>query len=167
MASWTRTGAQLTKEVFDYLYDLPLALLEEEDFTLVHASPRHPIWEYILSPKDAQPNFKHFDSHYCLVGHTHIPITFQEGEDSNDLCEPLLPGIDYGSLSLNQRRSIINPGSVGQPRDDDPRAAYGILNIEAKTFEQKRVPYAVEVTQEKMKDLKFPARIWQRLSLGE
>jgi len=163
-AKWTAT--QLTGPAYDYLYNLPVGLFRG-DFTLVHASPSHPIWQYLMSPKDAQPNFKHFDTLYCLVGHTHIPITFQEAEEPNAMCEALIPGAHYKTLALEQRRLIINPGSVGQPRDDDPRAAYGLLDVEANTFEQRRVPYSVEVTQEKMKAFNFPARIWQRLAMGE
>jgi len=61
---------------------------------------------------------------------------------------------------------IINPGSVGQPRDGDARAAYGILDVEAKSFEYRRTSYPVSVTQEKMKAYDFPARLWNRLAFG-
>ena len=162
---WSRE--RLTCRVFEYLDNLPVALIKEEAYTLVHASPRHPIWEYIMSPKIAQSNFNHFDTSYCFVGHTHVPIVFKEDPESTTFCEVVTPKFNDGFIPLGEQRLIINPGSVGQPRDDDPRAAYGILDIEAKTFEYRRVSYPVEVTQQKMKEYDLPESIWLRLALGE
>lgn len=161
---WTRE--QLTDEVRDYLDQLPIALVQEEIYTLVHGSPRHPIWEYILYPAVAQPNFKQFSTSYCFVGHTHSPIIFQESIDPNGLCDAIIPEFNNGPISLGMQRLIINPGSVGQPRDGDARAAYGILDIEKHEFEHRRITYPVSVTQEKMKDYDFPARLWNRLAFG-
>ena len=163
-ALWTRN--QLNDDVRKYLKSLPVGVINQH-FTLAHASPRHPIWEYIISPKVAQPNFKHFDTPYCFVGHSHIPMTFREAEEPDTMCEALIPGLDYETLELDRQRLIINPGSVGQPRNDDPRAAYGILDTDAQTFEQRRVEYPVEETQELMKSLQFPVHTWRRLSFGE
>jgi predicted phosphodiesterase len=161
---WTRE--QLTDEVRDYLDQLPIALVEEEIYTLVHGSPRHPIWEYILYPAVAQPNFKQFSTSYCFVGHTHSPIIFQESIDPNGLCDAIIPEFNNGPISLGTQRLIINPGSVGQPRDGDARAAYGLLDVEKNEFEHRRITYPVSVTQEKMKDYDFPARLWNRLAFG-
>lgn len=161
---WTRD--QLTPEVRDYLDALPIALVEEEIFTLVHGSPRHPIWEYILYPAVAQPNFKQFTTPYCFVGHTHSPVIFEEAEDPAQMCEAFIPEFNNGPNELGDRRLIINPGSVGQPRDGDARAAYGILDIEARSFEHRRVTYPISVTQEKMKQHDFPPRLWNRLAFG-
>jgi diadenosine tetraphosphatase ApaH/serine/threonine PP2A family protein phosphatase len=162
---WTRE--QITTPVFDYLEKLPVALVEEERYTLVHASPRHPIWEYILSPKIAQPNFKHFHTSYCFVGHTHQPAIFKEAETADTLCEGRLPTFNTGPWELGERRLIINPGSIGQPRDGDSRAAYAILDVAANSLENRRVSYPVAVTQQKMKQFNFPMRLWQRLALGQ
>ena len=161
---WTRE--QLTDKVRDYLNNLDTGLIREELYTLVHGSPRHPIWEYILSPTIAQPNFKQFNTPYCFVGHTHSPIIFQEALKPETLCEPLMAEFNNGPMLLGERRLIINPGSVGQPRDGDARAAYGILDVEAKSFEYRRTSYPVSVTQEKMKAYDFPARLWNRLAFG-
>jgi predicted phosphodiesterase len=161
---WTRD--QLTPDVRDYLDNLPIALVEEQIYTLVHGSPRHPIWEYILYPAVAQPNFKHFSTPYCFVGHTHSPVIFIEAENPKAPCEAAVPEFNNGPIQLGERRLIINPGSVGQPRDGDARAAYGILDVETETFEHKRIPYRVAVTQEKMKKYDFPARLWKRLAFG-
>lgn len=161
---WTRE--QLTAEVRDYLDNLPTGLIEEKIFTLVHGSPRHHIWEYILNAPVAQPNFKHFDTPYCFVGHTHSPAIFLESEDPRQLCEYSVPQYNNGPLQLGERRLIINPGSVGQPRDGDARAAYGILDTGTLTFEHRRVKYPVSVTQDKMKAHDFPIRLWKRLAFG-
>jgi len=161
---WTRK--QLTKKVRDYLDSLPIALVEEDIFTLVHGSPRHPIWEYVLYPAVAQPNFKQFDTPYCFVGHTHSPIIFEEAETPKKMCTAYIPEFNNGPIMLGNQRLIINPGSVGQPRDGDARAAYGILDTDKKSFEFRRVTYPVNVTQEKMKSYDFPPRLWNRLAFG-
>ncbi len=161
---WTRD--QLVDDVRNYLDKLPLALVEEELYTLVHGSPRHPIWEYILYPAVAQPNFKQFNTTYCFVGHTHSPIFFKEATESGALCEATVPEFNNSPVELGEQRLIINPGSVGQPRDGDARAAYGILDVEAMSFEHRRASYPISETQEKMKELDFPARLWNRLAFG-
>ena len=161
---WTRE--QLTNKVQDFLDNLPIALIEEEIFTLVHGSPRHPIWEYILYPAVAQPNFKQFNTSFCFVGHTHSPVIFQEAAEAGEMCEAFIPEFNNGPIKLGERRLIINPGSVGQPRDGDARAAYGILDIDMQTFEHRRVTYPISITQEKMKKEDFPPRLWNRLAFG-
>ena len=70
------TAQQLTAENIDYLQNLPLSVCQE-DFTLVHGSPREPIWEYLLSIEGAQENFSYFETAYCLVGHSHVPLIFE------------------------------------------------------------------------------------------
>jgi len=161
---WTRE--QLTDEVHNYLDNLPIALVEEEIFTLVHGSPRHPIWEYILYPAVADPNFKQFNTPYCFVGHTHSPVIFEESEEPDEVCKAYIPDFNNEVLTLGDARLIINPGSVGQPRDGDARAAYGILDTETHTFAHHRVAYPISVTQEKMKQYDFPPRLWNRLAFG-
>ncbi len=161
---WTRE--QLTDGVREYLEGLPIALIEEDIYTLVHGSPRHPIWEYILYPAVAQPNFKQFDTPYCFVGHTHSPVIFQEAPSSGEMCEMIEPDFNSDPFTLADPRLIINPGSVGQPRDGDARAAYGILDTETNSFEHRRITYPVSETQLKMKAHNFPARLWNRLAFG-
>ncbi|MFQ5578883.1 MAG: metallophosphoesterase family protein, partial [Anaerolineae bacterium] len=163
-ALWTRD--RLTAANKDYLDGLPLHLLKEEVFTLVHGSPRHPIWEYILYPKIAQVNFEHFETTYCLVGHTHSPMVFAQAADPNAMCEAIIPEPDLHRQKLNTRRLIINPGSVGQPRDGDARAAYGLLDTATMEFTIKRVAYPIADVQEVMKDYSFPPKLWNRLAFG-
>jgi diadenosine tetraphosphatase ApaH/serine/threonine PP2A family protein phosphatase len=161
---WTRNV--LTEGNHRFLQELPVALIQEEQFTLVHGSPRHPIWEYILYPAVAQVNFDHFSNHYCLVGHTHSPVIFYAPEEPGGICRAYVPSANNGPEALGNQRLILNPGSIGQPRDGDPRASYGILNLDNLTFEYRRIPYPIAETQERMQRLSFPSRLINRLSFG-
>jgi predicted phosphodiesterase len=138
----------------------------EQNYTLAHGSPRQPIWEYILDPLTAELNFPAFETPICLVGHTHVPISFYMPDSSDDhLCEPRAPRYNQ-PVSLASGRWIINPGSVGQPRDGNPRAAYAILDPEASTLEHRRVEYPVGLTQSRMRAVKLPHRLVERLAVG-
>jgi diadenosine tetraphosphatase ApaH/serine/threonine PP2A family protein phosphatase len=148
-----------------YLQNLP-PRREERGYTLAHGSPRQPIWEYILDPLTAELNFSAFETRICFVGHTHVPVSFYLPEPSDDhLCDPRPPFYDE-AISLASGRWIINPGSVGQPRDGNPDASYVILDLNANTLKRRRVEYPIEITQEKMRAAKLPVRLIERLSVG-
>jgi diadenosine tetraphosphatase ApaH/serine/threonine PP2A family protein phosphatase len=158
---WTQR--QLTEANVAYLRQLPLSVVKD-GFTLVHGSPREPIWEYILYPPIAQRNFEHLETPHCLVGHTHVPVAFRlDAEAGNLETEHLVEG---RPLSLAPGRLIINPGSVGQPRDGDARASYAILDTEAGTLECRRVAYDIAEVQERMEEAGLPQRNVTRLSYG-
>ena len=157
---------RLKSENYDYLYNLPLILREEIIFTLVHASLRHPIWEYITSARVAQLNFGHLETPYCLVGHTHSPVIYAEATPPRPVCEQIIPTPGQHTQKLNQHRLIINPGSVGQPRDGDARASYGILDSEKMEFQIKRAAYNVESVQTLMQQHEFPTKLWKRIAFG-
>jgi predicted phosphodiesterase len=160
---WTRE--KLSPESLEYLENLPRTVIEE-GFTLVHGSPRQPIWEYILYPSIAMSNFAYFDTQVCFVGHTHTPMIFRyEHLNSGGTCLPL-PFPQSGPFPLGEERMIINPGSVGQPRDGDPRASYAILDTDEATLEYHRIPYPVEITQRKMMEEGLPLRLIARLGYG-
>lgn len=161
---WTRN--ELAESNIQFVQSLPIAMVQEEHFTLVHGSPRHPIWEYILYPAVAQVNFEHFSTRYCLVGHTHSPVIFHAPNESDGICEAQVPSTNNGPEPLGKQRLILNPGSVGQPRDGDPRASYGILDTDQFTFEYRRIPYPITEVQERMQKLGFPSRLINRLSFG-
>lgn len=161
---WTRSA--LTAANLDFLDQLEVSLVEEERFTMVHGSPRFPVWEYILHPEAAQANFPHFFSPYCMVGHTHSPVLFVENLNEPKPCSMVAPSFNDGPQPLPAERMILNPGSVGQPRDGDARAAYAILDTEANTFSFRRAAYAVEETQRNMAHLKFAPRLVGRLGFG-
>ncbi len=156
---WTRSV--LTPDAYTYLESLPTTLVKGA-FTLAHASPRQPVWEYILDVYTATINFDYFDTSYCLVGHTHVPLLFSE--ESNQIV-PYRPQYAEPVL-LNGSRCIINPGSVGQPRDSDPRAAYALLDTEDLTWEYRRVAYPVGETQEQMRQIGMPDKLIKRLEHG-
>ena len=157
------TEHQLGPQEADYLTDLPM-LVHEDDFTLAHGSPREPIWEYLLSTYSALINFDYFNTDYCLVGHSHVPLVF-ESSAVNGECVFHELQID-SPLSLTESRLIVNPGSVGQPRDGDPRASYAIYDSDDKVIWYHRVPYEIAATQQKMTDYGLPSRLASRLSHG-
>ena len=155
------TAQQLTAENIDYLQNLPLSICQD-DFTLVHGSPREPIWEYLLSIEGAQENFAHFETVYCLVGHSHVPLIFELVDDK--VVYRMFP--KGANLELGEIRMIINPGGVGQPRDGDPRASYALYDAEARTVHHYRVEYDIPATQKKMEEQGLPTPLILRLSVG-
>ncbi len=160
---WNRQ--QLTPDNLAYLEARPETLVEGW-FTLNHGSPRHPIWEYIIYASTAQTNFEYFDGPFCFVGHTHTPTIFRLHSNSDDeTCETITPPLNT-PMALGPERLIINPGSVGQPRDGDPRASYALLDGETLTVEYRRVAYPVEKTQAKMMGHDLPLRLVLRLGYG-
>ena len=159
--AWTQS--ELTPAVIEYLRGLPTHT-ERNGFCMAHASPREPVWEYILDANLAYANFAFFSTSICLVGHTHIPIIF-ELDDQRRRCETMIPRFP-DPVTLGVYRMIINPGSVGQPRDGDPRASYAMLDTESMTWEFCRVDYSVEITQERMRARGLPRRLIDRLEVG-
>ncbi len=157
------TARELTDENRGYLRGLP-PLHVAAPFTLAHASPRHPVWEYILDLQTALENFEQFQTPVCLVGHSHIPALFLLDEAAAELSFYLVG--DGEAMDLSRGRMIANPGSVGQPRDGDPRASYAVLDDEAQTWTIHRVPYDIAETQHRMRDHKLPARLVERLEFG-
>lgn len=158
-ARWT--VEQLTGGQTEYLQSLPLTR-EIGDFRLVHASPSDRLLEYILSPSIAEKNFDFFQERFCLAGHTHIPMAYKW---ENGLCTavPLMPGI---GLMMGEARMIINPGSVGQPRDGDPRASYAILDTDGGVLRVHRVAYDIDAAQEKIVKAGLPLGLATRLEQG-
>ena len=156
------TTQQLSLEDVEYLSNLPL-VIERDNFTLVHGSPRDPIWEYLLSTSSAGENFAFFRSQFCLVGHSHAPLIFEYNEAK--ACSLSKFPADT-EIRLAENRLIINPGAIGQPRDGDPRASYAIYDSESRTIKQYRIPYDIRITQAKMIEYGLPIRLVTRLSYG-
>jgi diadenosine tetraphosphatase ApaH/serine/threonine PP2A family protein phosphatase len=155
------TAKQLTDADAGFLAALP-TVTEREGFTLVHGSPREPVWEYLVSIGTARESFSHFETRFCLVGHTHMPLVFKQ-EESGASFIPFTEGV---GLVLGKGRLIINPGSVGQPRDGDPRASYAILDSEAGVVRLHRVPYDINEVQFKIIKNNLPVRLSVRLGQG-
>ncbi|HEX2912671.1 MAG TPA: metallophosphoesterase family protein [Chloroflexia bacterium] len=170
---WTRT--QLTQENLDWLESLkPMAVFNEK-VTLAHGSPSEPVWEYLTTPHSAARNFESFDTQLCFVGHTHLPRSFRLKDSELEVAlagafnlprsEMRIP--DEGeTIELGENRYIINPGSVGQPRDGDRRAAYAVFDSENLTVTFGRASYDVAATQEMMRKAHLPDRLIMRLDYG-
>lgn len=152
----------MKQENMDFIKKLPEKFVDGE-VTLVHGSPRNPVWEYILDWQIAMYNFEFFETDFCFVGHTHIPVVFEMTEDeSNYHLEILNP---TGPVEI-RKRAIVNPGSVGQPRDRDSRAAYAIFNTESHLWTPKRVQYDIASVQQRIVRAGLPERNSIRLVDG-
>ncbi len=160
-ALWT--GRQLREPSRRLLEGLPLRE-QRGAFALAHGSPREPLWEYLTSSWVARPSFDHFDTPYCLVGHTHLPAVFSYDPRLDRCLMRDFPPEE--PLPLGEERLIINPGSVGQPRNGDPLASYALLAEDAGWLLRRRVPYDIEAAQRKIREAGLPPRLWQRLSHG-
>ncbi len=160
-AEWT-AHALTDRSVF-YLSHLP-EMVVVEPFTLVHGSPRSPVWEYVFQETLAAANFDHFGTPACLVGHTHVPALYVL-DASRGTASGRVPGPE-DSVDIGADRVIINPGGVGQPRDGDTRAAYAVYDSESRVFQWRRVAYAIESTQGRMRAAGLPERLIERLDFG-
>ena len=169
-ASWFNPDAARaigwTGEVIDdnaraYLSTLP-EVRRDGDLTAVHGSPRDPTWEYITGPDVAGANLASFDTRICLHGHTHVPIIFRADEGSVEVVAAT-PG---APVTMREGRLLLNPGSVGQPRDGDPASSYAVIDTEAGTGEFRRVSYDIDQTQRLMRDADLPPRLVERLRYG-
>jgi len=143
-----------------------LELLEvqrvEDGITLAHGSPRNPIWEYVMNARTAKENFSAFDTQVCLIGHSHIPVIFIDDHSKH-------PGILLPSsvdMWRSEKRFLLNPGSVGQPRDRNPLASYVIWDDEEEIYSYHRVAYDFRPVQERILSLGIPSRHAYRLAEG-
>jgi predicted phosphodiesterase len=155
------TAKTIAPDTRDWLAKLP-ERNENEPFTLVHGSPRDPTWEYVFTASIARGNLSSFSTRHCLVGHTHIPVVYR---DKNGRMEGIQVE-DGDMLELGTQRVLLNPGSVGQPRDGDPRASAMVYDTEAATLEWRRVEYPVEQVQKLMAARQLPPRLARRLAYG-
>jgi diadenosine tetraphosphatase ApaH/serine/threonine PP2A family protein phosphatase len=155
---WTQ--GVLTKNNLNNLQSFPVRKeIEKEDMLLVHSTPKEPEeWHYLLTLWDAEMNFHYFDNKYCFLGHSHSPFIIERlpSEELVTYKEKVSKG--------QTERYIMNVGSVGQPRDGDPRASYAIVDDEK--MEIVRVPYNVGAVQKKMRKAGLPNLLIERLSAG-
>jgi predicted phosphodiesterase len=129
---------------------------------LYHGSARDPVWEYVLSDQGARATLELTDAPLVLVGHSHVAL--QVVESGDEVAGGLAPA--GTELALLGRRALLNPGSVGQPRDSDPRASFLLLDLEAWRATFRRVEYDVKRTQQEMRDAGLPEMLAGRLELG-
>ncbi len=157
----------LTPASLEFLSKLPERVsMPDAGVTLAHGSPRNPVWEYILDLHSASQNFRFFDTRICMVGHTHLPIAYllQKAEEEYYDLQWTLPR--ENELISISHRAIVNPGSVGQPRDHDPRASYAIFDSVKFTWEIHRVEYDIPGVQKRIRDNNLPSRHAARLLEG-
>jgi diadenosine tetraphosphatase ApaH/serine/threonine PP2A family protein phosphatase len=159
------TGAHLADEARAWLGALPL-VATVGDATLAHGSPHEPEeWDYLLTPDDGFAVFTAFETRLCFIGHSHRPAVWSVGGSGPDheadfeawpMEVPLRPG----------RRYLVNVGSVGQPRDRDPRAAYALWDVETRRIEIRRVSYDIRAAAGKILAAGLPRILAERLARG-
>jgi diadenosine tetraphosphatase ApaH/serine/threonine PP2A family protein phosphatase len=163
---YARAAAEWTQQRLDedhraYLGALPL-MTEVGDATLVHASPAQPDeWDYLVTAEDGYAAFAAFATRWCFVGHSHVPGAWSLGSSG--------PAHHPGCVSLQAergRRYLVNVGSVGQPRDRDPRAAYAVWDVEAGRLQIHRVAYDVDAARRKIVEAGLPRFLADRLQTG-
>ena len=157
-ALWTRR--ELSAATRDFLESLaPEA--SREDTGLYHASPRDPVWEYVLTAEAAAGAFTEAPERLILVGHSHVALAFslEEGRLSGDVARK-------GTAIELTARHLLNPGSVGQPRDGDARAAWLMLDLAEGRARFERVEYDVRRAQEEIRARGLPESLADRLAVG-
>lgn len=156
---WTRRAISPATEA--WLAELP-ERRSMDGCLLVHGSPREPLWEYVTSAGIARANLATFSEAIGLHGHTHMPVAWVEEDGRVDAHGPRRKT----ELALNNRRAMLNPGSVGQPRDGDPDASFMILDPAAGEVSWHRVGYDFVAVQGAMARVGLPASLRARLSVG-
>lgn len=163
-ARWTRT--ELDDGPREFLTGLE-ASDESTDPAIYHASPRDPIWEYVLWPEQAGECIAKQTSRIALIGHSHVALCFRAADDG-DVDATQGAQVAAGStLQVAEGRWLLNPGSVGQPRDGDPRAAWMLLDTDAWTATYNRVEYEIEKAAESIIAAGLPEHLGRRLFVGQ
>jgi diadenosine tetraphosphatase ApaH/serine/threonine PP2A family protein phosphatase len=158
-ARWT--GLELSDDDKAWIESLPKVLVEA-GFTLAHGTLKDPVWEYLMDAEQAAEHLALQTTPYGLVGHTHVPIVYQEDAPRAAREDPP----EDGSLELTPRRFVANVGSVGQPRDGDSRAAYGLLDTSERRLSFCRVEYDIEAAQAQIVEAGLPRYLAERLKHG-
>ncbi len=158
VVDWTRS--QLSTEQVEYLRDLRLSRMVS-GFSIVHSTLDMPEkWGYVLDTLDADAHFNYQTTSVCFYGHTHIPVIYEKGARVIRRLQSRFK-VELGV------RYFINGGSVGQPRDGDPRASYLVYDVGTKEIEIRRVVYDVAAAQRKIRAVGLPDRLAKRLELGK
>ncbi len=154
---WTRK--QLTDDMRIYLRNLKL-VERVESFTIVHSTLDTPeMWGYVFDTLEAAANFNYQTTSICFFGHTHMPLAFEKTD--------IVRGGLYSKIKITMgKKYFINVGSVGQPRDGNPNAAYAIYDLIKNQVELHRVPYDIAAAQKKIHEAGLPGRVAARLSVG-
>ncbi len=155
---WTRKI--LSREQMQFLEDLELISVLDGEVTVVHGSLNFPeMFDYIQTSYDAHLSLQALTTPVCFLGHSHVPVTFLQGQTVSYTLDPVIRLRDG-------ERALVNVGSVGQPRDEDPRAAYAIYDSKTRTVEVKRIEYDVEAAGRKILDAGLPEILAERIKYG-
>jgi diadenosine tetraphosphatase ApaH/serine/threonine PP2A family protein phosphatase len=156
---WTRSV--LSTDDLRWLERLPLRKSVDDDVEIVHATLDQPeVFDYIQSYFEAERSLNEMRAGICFNGHSHVPLTFLRGRTLTHRQESRTV-VPFGA------RALINVGSVGQPRDEDPRCAFGVYDSSTRTFELHRAEYDVDGSATKIRRAGLPAALAERLSLGQ
>ncbi len=136
----------------------------EDGIGLYHASPRDPVWEYVLSTLLAELCLDVADERVCVVGHSHVALSFERPEGEAATGEPRRAG---DRLDLSGGEWLVNPGSVGQPRDGDPRAAWLLLDTASWAAEWRRIDYDIAGAAAAIRAARLPDSLAERLQYGQ
>ena len=159
-ARWTRD--QVSDSTRDFLGALD-AQRDGEAIGLWHASPRDPVWEYVLSIPQAEDCIDEMGPRVGAIGHTHVACRFTRTPE-----DMVGEGVVAGTtMDLSEGEWLVNPGSVGQPRDGDPRAAWMTLDTESWTAEWRRVEYPIDEAAGAIADAGLPRSLGERLYIGQ
>jgi predicted phosphodiesterase len=160
-ARWTQS--EINEQTLDFLRTLePLNV--DESVGLYHASPRDPVWEYVLSPLQAELCLDVQSHRVCMVGHSHVALSFSRPEGAPASGETRRDG---EQLDLSAGEWLINPGSVGQPRDGDPRAAWVELDTDSWTVSYRRTEYDIAAAGAAIRAARLPDSLAERLVYGQ
>jgi diadenosine tetraphosphatase ApaH/serine/threonine PP2A family protein phosphatase len=161
---WTR--ANVAESTLEFLRELE-PQDERGGFGLFHASPRDPVWEYVLSSEQADAGMDVNPQRIGLIGHSHVALFFNRPAAGEQGETRGAEASDGALLDLGEGEWLVNPGSVGQPRDGDPRAAWLELDTEKMTAVFHRVPYEIERAAKPIADAGLPSRLANRLYTGQ
>jgi predicted phosphodiesterase len=160
-AEWTQET--MAKEGLEYLRALETHDVSRE-VGLYHASPRDPIWEYVLSTLLAELCLDVQEHRVCFIGHSHVALSFSRAENEVATGEARRGGIE---LDISAGQWLINPGSVGQPRDGDARAAWMLLDTGAWRAEYRRTDYDIAGAAAAIRAARLPDSLAERLQYGQ
>lgn len=159
---WTRR--QLSPEDIAFLNDLDY-VVQGEGFTMVHGSLHEPPeFGYVISPVEARASMLRQEARICFVGHSHVPAVYMEHEDAEELVTLYLAELETNVSAY--RKVLLNVGSVGQPRDEDPRAAFALYDTVSGALSIRRVNYDIATVKEQILGHGLPEVLAQRLDLG-
>jgi diadenosine tetraphosphatase ApaH/serine/threonine PP2A family protein phosphatase len=158
---WQRD--QINLENLKFLASLPGKAVEKEKVTLVHGSPRDPVWEYVLNTLTARLCLDTLKTPWCFLGHSHFQVVFQTSANGEEVT---IEKPAVGEKYRLKEKALFNPGSVGQPRDRDPKAAYAIFDPEEQTWEPHRAEYDIRAAQQQIIAAGLPPRLAERLAAG-